>query len=352
MKHSPVIIGNHALDKLSAFLQEKQYSQILVIVDENTHSHCYPHLKETLPPHYLCEISAGEIHKNIDTCQQLWAIMTERKLDRKGIVLNLGGGVIGDMGGFVASTYKRGIHFIQIPTTLLAQVDASVGGKLGIDFHGYKNHIGLFKEPQGVYIFPPFLDTLPKPELLSGFAEVFKHHLIADREAWKELVHITNLDQLDFGALIRHSVDIKAGIVAQDPFEQGPRKALNFGHTLGHAVETHFLQSTTLPTLLHGEAVAIGMVGESYISWKRGLLSLEEREEIIRFYQRLYSPVLIEAPEWPAIYEHALQDKKNQTGKILCTLLDKIGGFKVNQHITREEFMEALNFYHQTCVNV
>jgi len=341
----PIIIGPDALDVLSQNLDQSSYSNILVLVDTNSFRHCYPRLKSQLPPHVLHEIPPGESQKHIHSCLGIWEKLTLYHFDRKGLVINLGGGVIGDMGGFVAGTYKRGIDFIQLPTTLLSQVDASVGGKLGIDFQSYKNHIGLFANPQGVYIDPAFLDTLPENELISGFAEVIKHHLIADSEAWNSLVKTTQIHDHDFAALIQHSVDVKARIVAQDPKEKGARKALNFGHTLGHAIESLYLERGNLPTLLHGEAIAIGMIGECYISWKRGMLNKDELDEITAYIHHYYASVDISETDYDEIYLRMKQDKKNQTGKILCTLLKGIGAFEINVEISPEEVVEAMEYY-------
>jgi 3-dehydroquinate synthase len=342
----PIQIGPSSLVQLQAYLQQAAFTKVMVIADENTAEHCYPILQPYLPLHYLCKIPAGEKHKNLGTCIYIWQQMTNAAFDRKSLLLNLGGGVIGDMGGFVAGTYKRGISFIQIPTTLLAQVDASVGGKLGIDFQGFKNHIGLFREPEGVYIYPAFLNTLPRQELHSGFAEVIKHHLIGDAEAWHILKSADQLSEIDISQLIHHSVQLKAKIVEADPFEQNVRKALNFGHTIGHAVETHFLE--TEEPLLHGEAIAVGMLTEAYLSNKRGLLSEPERNEIIAFLHKFYAFRTISPELDQQIYQLAQNDKKNQGDKILCTLLKGIGSFAINQEISQADIAEALNFYRIT----
>lgn len=340
----PIHIGQDALEVLSQ--QFSDATQILVLVDEHTRAFCYPHLAPYLPEHHVVEILSGEIQKHLETCINVWQAMTDHAFDRKGLVLNLGGGVIGDLGGFVASTYKRGVKFIQIPTTLLSQVDASVGGKLGVDFQGYKNHIGLFNEPQGVYIYPPFLKTLPEQELRSGFAEVIKHHLIADGANWPKLKPLNNIEvlvQQDFEALIAHSVEIKKQIVLEDPYERGARKALNFGHTLGHAIESSFL-NTDQP-LLHGEAIAIGMICEAYLSVQRGLLSKEALKEIEDLILPLYGHVAISQTLFETISNWAKNDKKNANRKILCTFLEGIGQFKINQEINAEDIASALNYY-------
>jgi len=349
MVNYPIHIGETALPQLAHHLQVSSYSRIIVLVDEQTLAHCYPLLQPHLPEHTLIQITSGEAYKNLETCSYIWQEMTTLALDRKAVMLNLGGGVIGDMGGFVAATYKRGISFIQIPTTLLSQVDASVGGKLGIDFQGLKNHIGMYKEPEGVFIVPEFLKSLPYEELRSGFAEVIKHHLIADRTNWQALKELTVLAPAHMQALIQHSVAVKSKIVESDPQEQGLRKALNYGHTIGHAVETHFLNAGH--PILHGEAVALGMIAESYLSYERGFLSKTELEEIESYLRKMYPHVNVASSSYEAICALALQDKKNLDGRIMCTLLEGIGRVKVNQEIKGEDIISALTYYGRTVLS-
>lgn len=259
------------LDRLDFDWREKlgAYSQLAVIADTETFQYCYPKISSYLPDHQVIVIPADERHKHLGTCQLVWQKLTEAAFDRKGLVLDLGGGVVGDLGGFCAATYKRGIDFIQLPTTLLSQVDASVGGKLGIDFQGFKNHIGVFTQPKAVWVYPGFLDTLPPSEIRSGFAEVIKHALIADAGAWKSLLAWDRLPQ-DWNSIIPHSIHIKDKVVEADPTEKGLRKILNFGHTIGHAVETYFLDKGDR-RLLHGEAIALGMIAETWLFLAKGL---------------------------------------------------------------------------------
>lgn len=336
MNTYPIYTGNHALEELGSLLAQRNYSKILVISDHHTYRHCYPLLKSHLPTHEIYVIEPGEAHKNLETCQGLWEVLTTQKMDRQSIVLNLGGGVIGDMGGFVAATYKRGISFLQIPTTLLSMVDASVGGKLGIDFKGFKNHIGVFKEPEAVVIYPPFLKTLPDEELISGFAEVVKHHLIADKDGWTQLKNVPDVRKLDLPAIIQHSVAVKQEIVKIDPFEKGIRKALNFGHTVGHAIEGHLLEAGK--PILHGEAVAVGMIAESWISMQRGHLAQDEFDEIKELVSRLYPPISIPESDYDTLFQRAQNDKKNMGGQVMCSLLNGIGNPLVNVAISKEEF--------------
>jgi 3-dehydroquinate synthase len=270
--------------------------------------------------------------------------MTLKQLDRKALMINLGGGVIGDMGGFCASTYKRGIDFIQIPTTLLSQVDASVGGKLGVDFNGLKNHIGVFKEPIAVFINDDFLSTLNSRELRSGYAEIIKHALIADSNKWVKLQSIQSLQEVDWLPLIKESVAIKEYITTTDPTEKGLRKVLNFGHTIGHAIETHYLFITD-KRLLHGEAIAIGMICEAWLAFKKGYLSISDVEEIKSYILNIYPYTSIPLIDIEPILTHIYQDKKNEGGKLLYSLLNKIGDSNFNIQITYEETKEALLYY-------
>ena len=249
---------------LKLFFANHTFSKVAVIVDNNTKKYCYPVVADALPDHVTIEISSGEEHKNLNTCQKIWGTLTDNAFDRKSLVVNLGGGVIGDMGGFCAATYKRGIEFINIPTTLLAQVDASIGGKLGIDFQNFKNHIGVFQNPLRVFLDAKFFETLPKEELRSGYAEIIKHCLIRDSEKFDQITK-SGYENLDFFELTKHSVQVKNDVVLEDPTEKGLRKILNFGHTIGHAIESYYLEKPG-KKLLHGEAIAVGMICEAYLS--------------------------------------------------------------------------------------
>lgn len=332
-------------ESLATYLSSNDYSKIVVVVDENTLQHCYPLIRNILPEHTLIEILSGEENKNLITCEHIWGIMTDAQLDRHSLVINLGGGVIGDMGGFCAATYKRGIDFVQIPTTLLAQVDASVGGKLGIDFRGFKNHIGVFTQPQRVLIDSKFLETLPKRELRSGFAEVIKHCLIRDSEMFETISRKT-LEEQDFAALIAHSVAIKKEIVAEDPTEKGLRKILNFGHTIGHAVETFYLDKGT-ERFFHGEAIAIGMIAETHISCKRNLVSEQTLSQIKKLLTSVYGKPIIPIDAFSAIIIHTQQDKKNRGADVRCSLIDGIGSCIFDVSVTPKEIDDALHFYNE-----
>ncbi|GAB3821227.1 3-dehydroquinate synthase [Pontibacter rugosus] len=336
-------IGQSALQELPELLKNRAFSKVAVLVDENTLAHCYPQLKPYLPEHDLIQIKSGEEHKTLQTCELIWGRMTELHLDRWSVLVNLGGGVIGDMGGFCAAVFKRGLYFVQVPTTLLAQVDASVGGKTGVDFHGLKNHIGVYQEPQAVFINPDFLQTLPPRQLKSGYAEIIKHWLIADANAFMEQRHI-GLFTEDWENLIQHSVSIKSKVVEVDPLEGGYRKVLNFGHTVGHAIETYLLDKPERE-LLHGEAIAVGMLCEAWISMKHDLLSQLELERIETFLVSIYEKVSLTEADIQLIAQFALQDKKNTRSTINCTLLQGIGKAVFDQPITVQEIVESLRYY-------
>jgi 3-dehydroquinate synthase len=339
-------IGANALPELAEMLREPAVSEVFVLTDANTSRLCYPLLQPYLPAsHTVLEIPAGEEAKTLATCEVVWDKLTERQADRFAVLVNLGGGVVTDLGGFCAALYKRGIRFIQVPTTLLAQVDASVGGKTGIDFQGFKNHLGVFQQPAGVFIDPGFLATLDPRQLKSGYAEVVKHGLIADAAAFQEQrVNSVFID--DWTDTIRHSVALKQEIVAQDPLEAGPRKLLNFGHTVGHALES-FLLNQPGREILHGEAVAAGMVCEAWLSVQHGLLSETELDQIETFLFSVYEKVQFVSLETQAIAEYARQDKKNAGSVINCTLLESIGHGVYNQPVTVAEIADSLRYYHR-----
>jgi len=304
-------IGVNSLSKLDI----STYSKVAILVDENTKRDCLYKLPK-IENAIIIEIKSGEEYKNISTCNFIWEQLTINNFDRNSLLINLGGGVIGDMGGFCAATYKRGLEFINIPTTLLAMVDASVGGKLGIDFKGFKNQIGLFNNPKAVLISPEFLETLAESELKSGFAEVVKHTLISDNSLWVKLNNTPYTD-LDWKDIIDTSVRIKNKIVLADPFEKGERKKLNFGHTFGHAIESYYLEKGT--PISHGEAVFMGMILETEISD----LSETDKNEIKNYILSNFS--LPYTPKKLNLHKFLINDKKNQDGKINFTLLSGIG---------------------------
>lgn len=331
-------------ESLATFFDQNEYSHIAILVDEFSNKYCLPIIQDLLPSNFTkILIKSGEHHKNLATCEQVWDRMTKANMDRHSLLVNLGGGVIGDLGGFCASTYKRGIDFIQIPTTLLAQVDASVGGKLGIDFHGLKNHIGVFQLPKAVLIDPKFIDTLSIQQKKSGFAEIIKHCLIRDEKEWSA-IRQQSFEELDLSKLIAHSVAIKEAVVLEDPKEAGLRKILNFGHTLGHAIETYLLDKGKRK-ILHGEAIAIGMIAEAFISHQRDLISLQELEEIESYLFENYGRVKLHTEEISKIIALTAQDKKNKGKEIRFSLLTGLGDCGYDIPVSASEMKKAIQYY-------
>ncbi len=328
-----------------AWLRERDYPGWIILVDHNTQEHCLPRLLPLIGdrPYHLIHVRPGELHKNLESCEHIWREMFRAGATRRWCCLNLGGGVLTDMGGFAAATFKRGMDFLQIPTTLLSQVDASVGGKLGIDFHQVKNSIGLFADPVAVWIDPAFLRTLPRRELRSGFAEVIKHALIASPEQWAEVRRHPTLEGIDWADLITRSVDIKRRIVLEDPFERGVRKALNFGHTIGHAIESYLLE--TADRLFHGEAVAAGMIMEAWLSARLAGLPKSDLKDITRYLLRLYDHQPVPDDAFPELLALMRQDKKNEDHRINFTLLEGIGRPRVNATAEPELIEGALGYY-------
>ena len=333
---------------LSSILKSTHYSKIFVLVDENTSEYCLPTFLANLATDIeieIIEIENGEEHKNIETCLQLWHSLTETGGDRKSILINLGGGVVSDLGGFVACTFKRGIDFINVPTTLLSMVDASIGGKNGVDLGQLKNQIGIIREPKAVIVISSFLETLSQLEMRSGLAEMLKHGLIYDKNYWNKFKDLSALNTEDLEMLIHQSIEIKNKIVSEDLTENGIRKALNFGHTLGHAIESYFLENETKTKLLHGEAVAIGMILESYISLEKNLLTNEEYQEIKNVIIDIFEIIDFDKNDIEKIIELLIYDKKNEFGKIQFALLDGIGKIKINEEADNAIIIKAFEDY-------
>jgi 3-dehydroquinate synthase len=339
-----IFLGNDTFHELGKFLSKNNYSRIFILVDENTKEDCLPLLQRgvvSLQDAHVLEIKSGEASKGIDTIIHLWKQLTEHRADRNSLLLNLGGGVVGDVGGFVASTFMRGIDFINIPTTLLAMVDASVGGKNGINFEGIKNHIGTFTNPSAVFVSPVFLKTLPENEIRSGFAEIIKHALISDEEKWNEVRAVQSFENINWFEIIRESIWTKNKIVNSDFRDRNKRKALNFGHTIGHALESYSLKHNTVP-LKHGEAVAIGILGETWLSRKTLAFSEHDAQEVYALIRRFY-PISIDV-EPAKLIELMKNDKKNQSDKINFALLDDIGEPVINQTPDESLIAEAIEF--------
>jgi 3-dehydroquinate synthase len=341
MSSSLISIHNSLHELLTAFFVGRQYSAVALLTDSNTYTYCYPQIQSILPPHAVLTIPAGEEHKNLESCQLVWQKLTEHQFDRHSLLVVLGGGVLGDLGGFCAATYKRGIDFVLMPTTLLAQVDASIGGKLGIDFLQFKNHIGIFCEPVATLICPAFLSTLPERELRSGFAEIIKHCLISDKEMWDN-IRGKSLQEQDWSTLIPHSVTFKKQVIETDPREKGLRKVLNFGHTVGHAVESFFLNSGN--RLFHGEAIAVGMIAEASIAEAKKMITHSELLEISRYVKQIYPKVVLPSG-FDDLIKLMAQDKKNKGNKILMALITGIGQAHWDVEVSPEEIVASLNYY-------
>ena len=326
-------------------LLQSEYSDAkkIIFTDETVSSLWIEHLvtnHEELAKAEIIQIPEGENFKTLEICEQVWAALSDYEISRSDLIINFGGGVITDMGGFIASLFKRGLDFINVPTTLLAQVDASIGGKTGIDMGPFKNQIGLFADAKHVFIDDTFLSTLPEEQLSSGFAEMLKHGLIADSNYWQRLQTIDLKSENERLEIIRFSVSIKKAIVEQDHLESGIRKNLNFGHTVGHGIEGFLLQKES-PTL-HGYAVAWGILAESFISLKKSLISDKSYQEISEFIRSKYPPFEINSENFKDILKLMYNDKKNSKGQIKMSLLEGIGKGVYDQEVTDLEILEAL----------
>lgn len=327
------------------FMARRRYSKVMLIADEHTQTHCMPLFLEktgmtNLP---VISIPAGEQHKNIDACRMIWHEMMRHTADRQSLTINLGGGVIGDMGGFCAGTFKRGMDFVQVPTTLLSQVDASIGGKLGIDFEGIKNSIGIFQDPEAVFIDPDFLRTLPEEEIKSGFGEIIKHALIGQPSEWESLKKLRDLREVDWQQILVPSLNVKRRIVQEDPYERGIRKALNFGHTIGHAVESLALNGDR--PLTHGAAIAIGMVCETWLSCKTVGLPTDVLDDLTELVRAVYGHHHLEQDDFGQLFALMRQDKKNEDHKINFTLIDEVGHPLVNRNCGENLIQESILYY-------
>jgi 3-dehydroquinate synthase len=341
-----VYFNDQGYEFVNRLLEQENYTGLFVISDTNTSTSCLPsflaQVATTLPIEII-EIEAGEINKNIGTCTEVWHALTELGADRKSLIINVGGGVVTDLGGFVAATFKRGVDFINVPTSLLAMVDASVGGKTGVDLGTLKNQVGLVSNPKGVLIDPVFLQTLPQAEMRSGLAEMLKHGIIADKAYWNAFSDLSNLTTEDLGGLIYYSVTIKNDVVLEDPMENGLRKTLNFGHTLGHAIESHLLDSAT--PVLHGEAVAAGMVLESYVAMEKQLLPVEEYAEIKSRLRALFGTLNFTPDDVDTIIALLAHDKKTESGTPLFTLPERIGKATINHKAENSLIIKAFRDY-------
>ena len=333
---------------LNQHLKSCNFSKVFILVDENTHQMCLPRFLEQLETSAtieIIEIESGEINKNIDTCVGVWNTLSELNADRKSLLINIGGGVITDLGGFVACTFKRGIAYVNVPTTLLSMVDASVGGKTGVDLGHLKNQIGVISNPDMVLIDTQFLSTLAQNQMRSGLAEMLKHGLISDLKYWNNFQDLSKLSLNDLDVLIYESVLIKKNVVDIDPFENGLRKTLNFGHTLGHAIESYFLSHPDKKTLLHGEAIVIGMILACYISTELTGFPKQTTNDIKQLFIDYYGKETIEETDYQPIMDLLKYDKKNNHGNINFVLLEAIGTPKIDCLVDDAIILDAFEFY-------
>jgi len=340
--------NDEGIAQLNNYIQTKLPSGIFILVDENTHEYCLPAFLSQLATETtieIIEIESGEENKNIHTCTGVWEALSELGANRKSLMINLGGGVITDLGGFVAATFMRGMDFVNVPTTLLAMVDASVGGKTGIDLGMLKNQVGVIQLPTMVLINTLFLESLPTRQMLSGFTEMLKHGLIYHKEHWEKLKNIDLINHVVPVELIHESITIKNKVVTVDPHEKGLRKILNFGHTLGHAIESYLLQNENRDALLHGEAIAIGVILESFLSSKTTGLSERETDEIKDIFLSFFDKVSFTGEEIEAIIEFMKYDKKNAYGRINFVMLEKTGKAQIDHQASHSLIKEAFRYY-------
>ncbi len=337
----------NSIEALDEFISNGNYSKIVILGDSNTIEHCLPfiNLNSTYSNKAdIIEIDAGEDNKNIDICIGIWSMMNDFEMDRSSLLINLGGGMVSDMGGFAASTYLRGIDFINIPSSLLAMVDASIGGKNGIDMNSLKNRIGTFTFPKAVFIIPELLQTLPKREFKSAFAEIIKHGLIADENHFQESIEYLILeDDEKLLNLIFNSIEIKNNIVAQDPFDKGIRKSLNFGHTIGHAIESYFLQMEK--PVLHGEAILLGIILENKLATQLGILDEKLAQKIEAIIQSNFQLIKLQREAIVTILTFLQVDKKNKAGQINCCLISEIGKVNIDVVVPIETISDLLTEY-------
>ncbi len=346
----PVLFGEHSLERLEERLSALENDpSFVVLCDENTLRQCLPELLRLVPAlreAELIEVPPGEASKDLAICSNLWLYLMEIGADRDAVLICLGGGVITDLGGFVAATYKRGVRFVNVPTSLMGMVDASIGGKNGVDLGQAKNMVGTFHDPLSVHVHVPFLRTLGKRDLMNGLAEMIKHGLIADAGHWQAIrqAELHDIDAL--APLIHRSAAIKCALVEADPLDKSVRKKLNFGHTIGHALEAYSWEGP-VRSLLHGEAIAVGMICAAWISWRRNLLAREDLDAITAHLLELYKPYPLETADAHRIIEIMRNDKKNREGQFRFTLLNGIGDALVDQRVNAAMVTSALDHYRE-----
>lgn len=348
MSEQKVVICKDLKSELQDFLFSLKYDKLFILMDTNTKEKCFP-LVEDIPAFQKAPIlvmEAGDMNKGFVSLAQIWTALSNEGASRNSLLVNLGGGMITDMGGFAGATFKRGIRTINIPTTLMASVDAAVGGKTGINFNGLKNEIGVFNDSKFVILDTEFLRSLDAENICSGYAEMLKHGLISTEDMWKELItfDLANPDLKHLQQMVADSVKVKERIVEEDPHEQGIRKALNLGHTFGHAFESWALKRKTI---LHGHAVAFGMICELYLSATHTGFPTEKMRQTVSFIKEYYGTLPITCDDYDELIELMHHDKKNQNGIINFTLLGGIGDIRINQTATVDEIKEALDFFRE-----
>lgn len=341
-----VSTGDHSVQEIEKFISTHNFSSVFVLVDSNTRQFCLPLILDVNPSlktAFVIEIPSGELEKNLSSFEYITSVLLKKNADRQSLLINIGGGVICDIGGFVASVYKRGIRFINVPTTLLSMADAAIGGKTGINYLDKKNVIGSFCHPVALFIYSPFLKTLSAKEVRSGLAEIFKHVMLSDPEKLKSLINgFTNLhDEQNLKKLIEHSVRFKLSVTEEDYKEEGNRKMLNFGHTLGHALESVSLKGVR--HLRHGEAIAAGMAGELFLSNKLAGFPSDEMHASIQFLRNIFNDIQLKCnPE--DLFAFLLADKKNKQDKIGFSLLSSPGNYSGVYFPSHEQILESINF--------
>lgn len=347
-RESNVQLNLAGYDQLNTLIRENSFSKVFILVDSNTHEACLPlflpKLETTLEIEII-EMEQGEEIKTLETCDSIWKVLSELEADRKSLLINLGGGVVTDLGGFVAATFKRGISFVNVPTTLLAMVDAAVGGKTGVNLDSLKNQIGVIRPADLVLIDTAYLKTLSANEMRSGLAEMLKHGLIRDEDYWTRLINLKDLDAHDLDDLILESITIKEDIVSQDPSEKHLRKSLNYGHTLGHAIESYFLESPTKSKLLHGEAIAAGMIMETFISMLQCGFPSEKQERISKAIINIFGAIPLNEEDFMQIKNLLKFDKKNEKGNINFVLLSDFGKPEIDCQVSNENLDNACSYY-------
>ena len=341
-----IYIGEKSFDAINTFIKKQAYTKYIIICDDNTLTHCLPALLFHCPElneAEIIELESGEEHKTLETCSQVWGALTDIGTDKKSLIINLGGGVICDLGGFVSSTFKRGVGFINIPTTLLAMVDASVGGKTGVDFDGIKNHIGTITKPKAVFVNPFFLETLSERHIKNGYAEIIKIAVIADAAFWKDLTQSKTTAHFYSEELITKAIELKNAIVKKDLQENNIRKSLNFGHSIGHALESALLQQQK--SVLHGEAIAAGMIMESVIACKQKYLIKKKCDEICNYIRSIYPKLKINNATISLVLEYIKHDKKNENGTLCFALPKPIGNYELCENVSVNDVKDVLINY-------